>query len=365
MTTTSAPHAPPFCPNPKCAFHSKRTGWEFANDGCFYRKAAPQCVRRYRCRSCGRRFSEQTFRTTYWLKRPKLLARVMRGLLSCSCLRQIARAEDASPQTILLHANRLGRYCQLFHERHRPHSALAEPIALDGFQSFEYSQFHPTWFHVVGGMKSFFFYGFTESELRRSGSMTKSQKRERERIERACGKPDPRSIEKESAEVLGIVCPKPQSIELHTDDHQDYPRALKQLPHLKVEHHTISSRAARTPSNPLFTINLLDLLIRHSGANHKRETIAFAKRRQMAAGRLWVMLVWRNYLKWVSEQKHKDTPAMRLGIFKRKLRVRDVLKKRLFASHIPLPERWAKYYRGEIPTRLIPRGRRHRLRYAY
>ena len=365
MTTQATPQAPPFCPNPECVFHLKPAGWEYDLDGVFYRKNAPHCVQRYRCCSCGRHFSEQTFRTTYWLKRPKLLAKVFHGLLSCSCLRQIARAEGASPQTILLHANRLGRYCQLFHELHRPHGPLTEPIALDGFQSFEYSQFHPTWYHVIAGQDSHYFYGFTDSELRRSGRMTKAQKRTRKLIEQKYGKPDPRSIEVETAAVLGIVCRKPQSLELHTDEHQDYPKALKRLPHLKVEHHTISSRAARTARNPLFSINLLDLLIRHGGANHKRETIAFARRRQMAIWRLWVMLVWRNYLKWVSEQKHGDTPAMRLGIFKRKLRVKDVLKRRLFATRSGLPKRWKKYYAGKTVTRLMPKGRDHRLRFAF
>jgi transposase-like protein len=144
-------------------------GWHFVHDGFFDRQAAPIRVQRFRCCHCRRRFSEQTFRTTYWLKRPKLLPQVLRGLVSCACLRQLARALEASPQTILLHANRLGRHCQLFHELHRPRGPLTEPIALDGFQSFEYSQFHPTWYHVVAGRKSHFFYGLTDSELRRSG----------------------------------------------------------------------------------------------------------------------------------------------------------------------------------------------------
>ncbi len=365
MTTHAAPQAPPYCPNSDCVFHLKPTGWKYELHGEFYRKNPPHRVQRFICCSCGRHFSEQTFRTTYWLKRPKLLPRVMKALLSCSCLRQIARAEEASPQTILLHANRLGRHCQLFHERHRPRGPLTEPIALDGFQSFEYSQFYPTWYHVVAGNESHFFYGFTDSELRRSGSMTKSQKRTRVILEEKFGKPDPRSIEKETAAVLRIVTRGSESIELHTDEHQDYPRALKRLAHLKVEHHTISSRAVRTTMNPLFSINLLDLLLRHGGADHKRETIAFPKRRQMAVWRIWVMLVWRNYLKWVSERKHEDTPAMRLGIFKRKLRVKDILKRRLFATRSTLPKRWKRYYQGSTVTRLMPRGRDHQLYYAF
>ena len=364
MSRTVAPVVPPFCPNSRCRYHCAPVGWHFVRDGFFERQAAPVRIQRFRCRHCRRRFSEQTFRTTYWLKRPRLLAAVLRDLVSCACLRQIARALEASPQTILLHANRLGRHCQLFHELHRPRSALTEPIALDGFQSFEYSQFHPTWYHVVTGKHSHFFYGFTDSELRRSGTMTPSQKRTRRLLEERHGRPDPRSIEKETAAVLSVICPQPQAIELHTDEHPAYPRALQRLSHLTVRHLTISSRAARTAQNPLWVINLLDLLIRHSGANHKRETIAFAKRRQMAIWRLWVMLVWRNYMKWVSERRRASTPAMRLGICQQRLRIRELLRERLFVTRVGLPERWQDYYWGKIATRLLPRGREHTLRYA-
>jgi transposase-like protein len=357
-------HAPLFCPNPSCSFHCDPSGWRWVRDGFFARAASPTRVQRFRCRHCRRRFSEQTFRTTYWLKRPRLLVPVLHGLLSCACLRQIARALDASPQTVLLHANRLGRHCLLFHELHRPRDPLVEPIALDGFESFEYSQFYPTRYHVVAGRTSHFFYGFTDSELRRSGRMTRVQKRMRAELETRHGRPDPRSTEKEVAAVLSLVCPEPQAITLHTDEHTDYPLALRRVAHLGTTHLTTSSRAARTPSNPLFSINLLDLLIRHSGANHKRETIAFAKRRQMAIWRLWVLLVWRNYMKWVSEQRRKTTPAMRLGIFPRRLRTKEVLRRRLFVTRVGLPERWQDYYWGKTPTRVLPNGRDHRLRYA-
>ena len=121
---------------------------------------------------------------------------------------------------------------------------------------------------------------------------------------------------------------------------------------------------ARTPQNPLFPVNLLDLLIRHSSANHKRETIAFSKRRQSAAERLFVLVVWRNYLKSFSERKRDATPAQRLGITGRRLTVDEVLAARLFPGRIGIPDRWGAYYWRLTPTRRIPNGRRHALRYA-
>jgi hypothetical protein len=289
---------------------------------------------------------------------------VSQQLLQCSGYRQIARQFGASPQTIALMAARIGRHCQLFHESHRPRGAIREPLALDSFQSFEFSQYHPTLFHVLVGKHSHFFHGFTDSELRRSGSMRLGQKRRRAALEQLYGRPDPRSVKREVAQLLGIVAREPQSLELHTDEHQDYPRALRELPHLTVTHHTISSRAARTARNPLFPINLLDLLIRHSGANHKRETIAFSKRRQSAAERLWVFLVWRNYVKWFSERRHSGTPAMRVGVCRERWTMGRILRERLFPSRVELPPRWADYYWRRVHTRRIPNGREHRLSHA-
>jgi hypothetical protein len=235
---------------------------------------------------------------------------------------------------------------------------------LDGFESFEFSQFHPTRYHVVAGKHSHFFHGFTDSELRRSGRMTKAQKRRRAKLEAELGRPSPRSTEIEVAALLQLLCPSPASLVLHSDEHTDYPKALRRLPHLQVEHRTTSSRAARTPANPLFAINLLDLLIRHSGSNHKRETIAFSKRRQGAIDRLWVLLAWRNYMKWFSERRRAGTPAMRLGICEHRLTAEELLKERLFPGRIALPERWRRYYWGQVPTRRIPNCRPHRCKYA-
>ena len=235
---------------------------------------------------------------------------------------------------------------------------------MDGFESFEYSQFHPTRFHVVAGEHTHFFYGFTVSELRRSGRLTAAQKRKRLQLELQLGTPDPRQSLDDVTRILRLVTSESRSVELHTDRHQDYPRAVRRLREVAVEHRTISSRASRTPENPLWPINLLDLLIRHSGADHKRETIAHAKRRQSSLERLFVFLVWRNYMKWFSERRRDTTPAMTLGLTSRKLRVEQVLASRRFPHRIDLPACWAPYYWRRVRSRGIPRGREHRLRYA-
>ena len=365
MTARAAPAAPPFCPNERCRFHrGTATSWPWVRAGFFARRAAPQRIQRFRCGHCGRYFSTQTFRVDYWLKCPQLLTESFHAMTHCTGFRQLARKHGCSPQTILGQVRRLGRHCQLFHELHRLEATLDESLALDGLRTFEYSQYHPSEFHLLVGRDSHFIHGFTHSELRRSGSMTTWQRARRRALECEHGRPDPRSVEREVARLVGIVAQGASRLVMHTDENPVYLRALARLGDLQVEHHTISSRAARTTRNPLWAINLLDGLIRHSCANHKRETIAFSKETGSSIARMWVLVAWRNYVKWFSERRHEGTPAMRAGACTRRLSVRELLKERLFPGRIELPEPWREHYLGQVPSRQICNPKRHTLKYA-
>ncbi|MBU1700475.1 MAG: hypothetical protein KJ831_10015, partial [Candidatus Eisenbacteria bacterium] len=66
-----------------------------------------------------------------------------------------------------------------------------------------------------------------------------------------------------------------------------------------------------------------------------------------------------------SERYNSESPAQRLGLFDRKLRVDEILAKRLFATRTRLPRRLKQYYNRTIETRCIPKNRRHELKYAY
>jgi transposase-like protein len=365
MTTAPAPTAPPHCPNPACRFHRRdRHLWRFEKHGTYARQTPPLEVQRYRCNTCRRTFGDQTFRVSYWLRRADLLRPVFWRLLGCSGFRQTAREFGVSPQTVARLSGRLGRHCLLFHEAHRPKGPIREPLSLDSFESFEYSQYFPTSYHLVAGKDSHFAYGFTESELRRKGRMTEGQKERRVVLEATLGRPSPRAIENDVLALLEIVAPGSQALVLHTDEHRAYPRAIRRARHLMVTHETISSRAARIPQNPLFPVNLLDLLLRHSGSNHKRETIAFSKRRASAIERMAVFFVWRNWIKSFSEKFRDGSPAMRLGLAEERLTVEQVLQKRLFPGRIPLPRRWQPYYWRTTLTRAIARCSVHQRRYA-
>ena len=364
MTAQAAPFVPPHCPRSDCRYHACATGWRWVRHGWYWREAVPQRIQRFRCEHCRHTFSAQSFSTTYWLRRPDVLAAVAFRLLACSGYRQIAREAGCAATTVMRQASRLGRHALLYLHEHRPRGAVREPLVIDGFESFAFSQYHPLHLNLVVGADSHYLYAFTHTPLRRKGRMTAKQKRRRATLEARYGRPDPRGIERDTRAALQLAVPQPQALVVRSDEHDAYPRALQRLRGYAITHERTSSKAARTSGNPLFPVNLKDLLLRHCGANHKRETIAFSKRHQSVVERSAWLAVWLNFAKQCSENHGGGTPAMRLGLTDRPIPTRELLVRRLFPARVRLPEPWAGYYAGQVRTSRIANERRHALKLA-
>jgi transposase-like protein len=365
MAAAPKTFVPPFCPNPTCNFHLNPMGWSFRKAGFYERMCSPRVVQRYCCSHCRRYFSEQTFSVTYWLKRPELLVNVFEAILSGTGLRQLARFRACSPSTVMHHVARLGRHCLLAHQYLRPKHAPRAVTVVDGFESFEYSQYFPLHVNIAVDARAHFIYAFTDAPLRRKGRTTARQKRKRAQLEAQHGRPDPKAIEKAVAELVRLFAPEGSDVTIHSDEHPAYRRAFRRVSAVEITHRTTHSKAARTAGNPLFPVNRVDLWTRHNGANHKRETIAYSKRRQAVMERFAILAVWLNYMKSFSEKKRDASPGERLGVTHQRLDVPKLLSRRLFPSQIRLPDVWQGYYDRVVETVCIPNGKRHDLTYAY
>lgn len=365
MATLPRPFVPPHCPRSRCRYHHCATGWHWIRFGSYARHCAPQRIPRFRCGHCGVTFSSQTFATSYYLKRPELLEPLFHRLLAGSGYRQITREARCSHSTVMGQAARLGRHALLLLAQQRPAGAVREPLVIDGFESFAYSQYHPLQLHLVVGADSHFSYAFTLSRLRRKGRMTHRQRRRRAALEARHGRPEPQAIELDMAAALRIAAPTAQPLTVRSDEHPAYPRALRRLAGHPIRHHCTPSVAARTSGNPLFPVNLMDLLLRHHSANHKREGIAFSKRHQAVIERAALLILWRNFAKRFSENHDRGTPAMRLGLVERPWSVKRLLAARCFESRVALPQPWRSYYRREVDTPGIAHPRRHTLSQAF
>lgn len=357
---------PPHCPNRNCRYHNPIVkNWRYKKAGFFFRQQRPHRIQRYQCQACHRYFSTQTFHITYWLKRAEVVSTLLTKTVGCMANRQIARDIGVSPKTVDDQLSRLGRHCMLYHCQRVRHATNPSTVVVDGFETFEHSQYYPFHFNLCVEKDTDFVLGFTDSELRRKGRMTPEQKVRRHELEHRFGRPDPGAIRTQMEALLRDAVGQSCKVTIHSDDHPAYPVAMKRL-HVKITHHVTPGKDHRGVHNPLFPVNLLDLLIRHSQAGHKRETIAFAKRRAASAERLAIFLVWRNYMKGRREKKRgSPTPAMCRGMAPGPVNPDELLSRRLFFDHIRLPERWRRYYERVIRTRALGRHRTHQLKYAF
>lgn len=352
-----------------------RDHWPVVRDGRYRRPSDGRTFQRFRCQHCHRRFSTRTFAPDYWLRKRSLFPRIASLATEGPGLRQSARFLRLSHATVGRHLARAGRHCLLLHRRLLRASPPREPIVIDGFETFEFSQFFPFHLNLAVGQQSWCLFHFTDSPLRRKGAMTPGQKRRRTHLEETLGRPDPKAIENAVLELLRFTLPwveTPAPV-CHSDDHPAYRRALKRLCEIRlrrglppVRHHVTSSRERRTAANHLFPVNLADLLLRHAQAAHRRETIAFCKRRQAAIERLAIFTIWRNLIKHQRENAPGITAGMAAGITRRSWSWSQVFRQRLFPRRHLLPGSWWDYYWRRVRT--LPLGNAqnaHELKYAF
>ena len=109
---------------------------------------------------------------------------------------------------------------------------IKEQLVVDGFETFEYSQYFPYHFNLAVGKESQMLYFFTHSPLRRKGSMTAAQKVRRKELEDTLGRPDPKAVEKGMLDLLLPLrfAPEHPELELHSDDHPAYPSVTAEAP---------------------------------------------------------------------------------------------------------------------------------------
>jgi len=285
-------------------------------------------------------------------------------VVGCMGNRQMARALLCSPTTVAHQVARLGRHCLLIQARELERIRSLDEIAIDGFESFEWSQYFPFHHNVAVHVGSSYFLGHTDSPLRRKGRMRKSQKARRAQLEQMLGKASPRAVEDGIRKLLQIVTSKRPVPIIRSDDHRAYQRAIRAIG-ASVIHRVTSSRRHRDKRNSLWEVNLLDLLIRHSTGAHKRETIAWAKRRQASIEKLTILQLWRNYMKRRWEKGGPETPAMILGLADHPWFMQDVLSQRWFFEKAVLTESLQVYYRREVKTAALAVNRTHQLRYGF
>src|SRR5580765_1272698 len=96
----------------------------------------------------------------------------------------------------------------------------------------------------------------------------------------------------------------------------------------------------------MFAVDQLHQLIRHTCADHERETIAFGRRLESILGRAHLLAVWKNFIKRRTERRpDRSTPAMHLGLANERWEWDRIFVRRLFPTREALSKTALTLYR--------------------
>ena len=340
---------PLFCPRSSCTNHYlKHRSQNWYRSAGTYETYAFGTVQRFRCNTCGKYFSTQTFSIDYYTKRTLSYPKLFNHLITTSSIRDMARDLSVSVDVVLNKLSRLSRNCLAILQELQRVTTLNEDLAADGFESFTVSQFFPCHVNLLAGKNSQLLYWYDYVTLRRKGRMTDEQKRQREVLERKY-RADPKGVELSFRrlydQVALLICDsKREQITLSTDEHPAYQRAKKKNLAVKglrgqgrFTHQRISSQAPRTRGNPLFSVNYLDRQFRKDLAEHVRETVCFGRNVNCAMDRFSIYCVYHNLKKPYREsQGDLRTHAEVAGVDKEKAKalLYGLFSRRAFASKV-------------------------------
>jgi hypothetical protein len=323
-------------------------------------------VPRFKCLDCRRTFSTQTFSTNYYAKRKIDYPQLERLVASSMSIRALSRAFNCSCRTILNRNDRLARQALATHSRLRPQATRYEGVCIDGFVSFDRSQYFPNNITISITSDSRYALSFTHATLRRSGTMRPEQKKRRDRLYRGL-EFEPRSLVRSFSDLLdeldrdrGPSRHKP--LVIITDEKIEYRRALfahrlfrEQDEEHRVAHIRVNSKLPRTFINPLFPSNYLDREIRKDQAAHRRETTCFGRNVANGLSRMALYLCWHNYSKRylikapvAEKQTHGEEAGIRAEAIRRQRK--KMFRDRAFLSLCELDKVERRIWKKEFPT---------------
>lgn len=345
----------PFCPNPGCAQHralASRSQGRWYQAAGWYQTRSFGRVRRFVCRVCGHGFSSQSFSIDYRAHKKVDYRELLARHVSSASGRAICRAMGLSQGTVQNRIDRLARQALALQAQVAPLARKDERICIDGFVSFDQSQYFPSEITMSISSESRFILGMSHTNRRRSGSMTARQKQranllyQQARLEKS-------GVGRTFREVLDSLardrCPAPRRpLILTTDEKPEYAQVLRRHPLFRAQdenhrliHQTVNSRLPRTWANPLFSSNYLDREIRKDQANHHRESTCFSRNVANSLSRLACYAFHHNFLKKFlikAPCSDRRTHAEAAGIPRSLLEhlVQKTFSRRAFLSHLSL-----------------------------
>lgn len=317
---------PPRCPYPACSQHLRPDACFAVRAGRYFPRCLNHPVQRFRCRSCLRTFSRQTFRADRRQKKPHINAAFLRLMVSCVGLRQAAQVLQVARRTIERRFEWLARHASDWHSNRLDGALLGGPFQLDELESFEANRYQPVTVPVLIDRSSLFIVATEVGALRRKGAMTATQRRRRREHERRHGRrpsQSPRAVRAVLARLHQVVAPR-QPLVLDSDHKPLYGQLGNRLFPGRFLWNRHDASARRDRGNPLFPINHTNARLRHFLSRLRRRTWCVSKRREGLRAHLAIAMLWSNYVRGITNRT-RTTAAQAVGVARRAYRPEETL----------------------------------------
>ena len=318
---------PPRCPYPVCPRHVAPAPDFYVRRGWYRARCRVERVPRFRCKSCRRTFSRQTFRHDYRDKRPQANAPLFRLLSSSVSLRQAARIVGLDIRSIVQKLAKSGRTCRGLLDNVEHRLPPGRTLILDEEESYEGSCIRTLTVPLLIDRDSTFVLAYDAAPIRRL-ARAGSQRRARQDHEERHG----RRADRGHACVDDVVArvarklPHGGPVLVHTDEKPSYGPTLRRHFGSRLVHVRTSSKVARDGANPLAPINRAIAMGRDNCARLRRDTWSGTKKRDFLVSQLHLFAAYVNLQRrrFNHDPAHR-TPACILGMLPRSLTPEEIL----------------------------------------
>lgn len=318
---------PPFCPNTGCERHAEPGAGFYHRHGYYTASCRPEPVPRFRCRTCRRTFSTQTFRQDYRDRRPEVNAGLFERLVSSTGYRQVARTIRMAVGALQRKARKLARHAGFLHDNLSKHLPVGRTFVLDEEETYEQASIRTVTMPIVVEREHWFVVATAVGPIRRLAAAGTARRRWQEQDERKHGQRPDKSAECVEAVLRSLDARLGgDPLVLRSDLKATYSTIAEKVFGDRVTHERTSSLVPRTTHNPLFVVNTTLAMTRDNCGRLRRKSWLVTKKRDYLQLQMHQFVVYRNYIrKRFNRDKEDLSPAVHLKLIPRSLTIAEAV----------------------------------------
>ena len=318
---------PPRCPNQHCEQHTRPTPRFYRRCGSYWPRCRSEPVPRFRCRSCRRGFSRQTFRHDCRDRRPECNEPLFKLLTSGVGLRQSGRFLGLDIHSVQNKKRKMARTCRLLHDNLSPTLPAGRTYVFDEEETYEGASIRPVTMPVLIEKDTWFVVGTAVGSIRRLAPVGQKRRLRQELEEQKHGVRQDMSTSC-VREVLQQLARRVDGsrLVLRSDQKASYGPIAKEVFGERVVHETTAGTRIRNTHNPLFPINTTLAMTRDNCGRLRRRSWLVTKQRRYLQSHLELFIVYRNYVRRrFNRDRRRATPARLLRLLPRQMHPSEVL----------------------------------------